>query len=145
MAIANKYATPNILNSYAAFLFSGGLGGFLLSGIKTGSLERSWSFHSLFAGASTASLVALCGYLTKQGTPVVEGDGTYKKFMIGVHLGILLPPIYAGLFSWRAINAIQNPAKPRYLGVLFSTLAVGSIITEYFLYTLKPKNIKKAK
>jgi hypothetical protein len=61
-------------------------------------------------GSATSSLVALCGYLTRHGTPK-EGDPNYKQFKIGVHLGIILPIVYAGLFSWRAYLSSKNPEK----------------------------------
>lgn len=121
-------------------------------------------------GGATSSLIAICGYLTRHGTPK-EGDPNYKKFMIGVHVGIILPIIYAGLFSWRAYISSKNPEK-MYLvivsifltyhlllicfncyqnvnipkqTVIISSLAVGSVLTECLLIKLKPKKDKERK
>ena len=57
---------------------------------------------------------------------------------IGIHIGLVLPVIFGGVFAWRASNNASKPEK-LYLFMLLLVMAVGSAAAFVLLLKAKPK------
>jgi hypothetical protein len=117
--------TPTlVLAGYAVFLALGGFAGFALSGFSPKA--RS----SLIVGCSTAAVIAVCAYLSR-----VSAGVRMRK--IGIHLGLVLPLLLAGVFGWRSWLASASPDK-MYLAQLLACMAAVSVVVLATLIKLKP-------
>jgi hypothetical protein len=58
--------------------------------------------------------------------------------MIGIHVGLILPLIFAGLFGWRAYKAYADPAK-LYLAIILAIMTLGSVLAFGLLLRARPK------
>lgn len=118
--------TPLIMYLYALFLTACGFAAFALSGFA--START----ALIVGFGTAVVMAICGLLA----------GMISKSkamgMVGIHVGLILPLIFAGLFGWRAYKAYADPAK-LYLAIILAIMALGSVIVFGLLLSARPK------
>jgi hypothetical protein len=120
-----------ILLAYAVFLLVCGATGFAQSGF------RPQARSALVVSASTAALMALCAYLSR-----VSASTRSRK--IGIHLGLLLPLLLAGVFAWRAHLAWTSPDKA-YVANLLASMAAGSLVTLVALLVHKPPPPPKKK
>lgn len=111
---------------YAGFLAACGFAAFAMSGFAANART------ALIVGCGTAFVMIICG--------VLAGMIHRNKMagMIGIHLGLILPLIYAGLFGWRAWQAYADPAK-LYLAVILAIMALGSVIVFGWLLSVRPK------
>jgi hypothetical protein len=112
---------------YAAFLAGCGFLAFAMSGFAANART------ALFVGFGTAVVMVMCGLLA----------GVIKKNrsagMIGIHVGLILPLIFAGLFGWRAFKAYADPAK-LYLAIILAIMALGSVLVFGLLLRARPKS-----
>ena len=108
-----------VLYGYASFLFGGGLIGFAAAGFAAKAKT------ALIVGAGSALVALCCGVAADVRPTPKKGEDGFKRWMIGVHLGLLLPVILAPVFVWRAVKALGIPEKA-YLGKLFIVLAAGA-------------------
>jgi hypothetical protein len=58
--------------------------------------------------------------------------------MIGVHVGLVLPLLFAVAFAARAYGAFGNPDK-RYLAIILTVMAIGSVIAFVLILLARPK------
>jgi len=104
-----------ILYCYAAFLALCGFAAYAMSGFAANART------ALIVGFGTAVVMVIFGFLA----------GMIHKNraagMIGIHVGLVLPLVFAVLFGWRAYQAYADPAK-LYLAVILAIMAVGSVI-----------------
>jgi hypothetical protein len=118
--------SPAILFAYAAFLAACGFAAFAMSGFAANART------ALIVGFGTAVVIAVCAALA----------GMIHKNraagMIGIHVGLILPLIFAGLFGWRAYKAYADPAK-LYLAVILAIMALGSVMVFALLLRSRPK------
>ena len=59
--------------------------------------------HSLYAGAGSGLLMALCG-LGSFGAPR-KGEPSYKRWMIAVHVGLMLNALFTAVFALQFARA----------------------------------------
>lgn len=79
---------------------------------------------AILSGATCGGLMIGSGYLASRSTPRARN--------IGRGAGTLLPLLFSGVFSWRAIIAWQATAagQPKlYVAVLLSTMALAALAT----------------
>ena len=117
--------SPAILYVYAAFLAICGLVAFAMSGFAANART------ALIVGFGTAIVIAICAALA----------GMFHRNrtagMIGIHVGLVLPLIFAILFGWRAWQAYADPAK-LYLAVILAIMALGSVIAFIMVLRTRP-------
>ena len=116
-----------ILLGYAVFLAACGFVAFAMSGFAANART------ALIVGFGTAVVVAICGVLAG----MIDRNRTAG--MIGIHAGLVLPLIFAGLFAWRAWQAYADPAK-LYLAAILGIMALGSLIVFAMLLSARPKS-----
>lgn len=110
-------------------------GGYLAACGAYGAKISGWTaMHSLYAGAGGGLALALCGLLSV--------GGTKKKYMIGVHIGLLLQLLFTGVFTLQAYKSYGVPEKADRFP-LFVAMAGGSVIALGLMRALKPKPKKK--
>jgi hypothetical protein len=118
--------SPAILYVYAAFLAACGLVAFAMSGFAANART------ALIVGFGTAIVIAICAALAG----MVHRNRAAG--MIGIHVGLLMPLIFAILFGWRAWQAYADPAK-LYLAVILAVMALGSIVAFLLVLRTRPK------
>lgn len=133
-------SVASCLKLYSASLFLGGFQGFAMSGFAPKGKT------SIIFGVGSALLTFGCAQMaTVTGDkPPAKGEAGYKKWMIGVHLGLLLPVLFGAMFTWRGIKAWPVEEK-RYLSYLFIELDVFSAVALAAMLRFKPKKEKKDK
>eukprot|EP00050_Salpingoeca_kvevrii_P020589 m.100424 g.100424 ORF g.100424 m.100424 type:complete len:92 (+) comp8928_c0_seq2:1497-1772(+) len=87
-------------------------------------------------GAASAAAVFVCSILTSY-------PGGVRR-AIGVHIGLILPIVFTGVFMWRGQKAFADPKK-QYLGYLLAVMAIGSLFALVGLLANKPPSPRKAK
>ena len=91
------------------------------------------AMHSLYAGTGAGAALAVCGLLAI--------SGSYKLYMIGVHLALLLEALFLVVFGAQAFRSYGVPEKEDRLP-LFTAMFTGTFVAILALRILKPK--KKA-
>ena len=96
-----------VLYAYALFLFGGGFYGFHAAGYAAKAKS------SIIMGTASAACSLVCAVLSDSGSgaPPAKGEPGYKKWMIGVHLGLMLPLLFAPVFGWRVRRRSQLPRE----------------------------------
>mmetsp|Transcript_25991 Transcript_25991/g.79959 ORF Transcript_25991/g.79959 Transcript_25991/m.79959 type:complete len:127 (-) Transcript_25991:72-452(-) len=125
-------AVATTLVSYGGFLAACGWYGAHESGYTT--------MHSLYAGLGSGALMVLCG-AGSVGSPV-KGDPTYKRWMIAVHVGLMLNALYIVVFGIQFARSRGLPEKAD-RNFLFMLMTFGSVMSLYTLVKLKPKKKKE--
>jgi predicted transporter len=118
--------SPAILALYAVFLAACGLAAFAMSGFAANART------ALIVGFGTAFVIAICALLANM------FHKNKAAGMIGIHAGLILPLIFAGLFGWRAWKSYADPAK-LYLAVILAVMSLGSVIVFAMLVKARPK------
>ena len=118
--------TPVIMFTYAVFLAACGFAAFAMAGFASNAKT------ALIVGCGTAAVMIICGLLAG----IIKKNRTAG--MIGIHAGLLLPLIFAGLFGWRAYKAYADPAK-LYLAIILAIMALGSVVVFGLLLSARPK------
>ena len=119
-------SAPIIMFLYAAFLAVCGFIAFAMAGFASNART------ALIVGTGTAVVMIICGVLAR----MIHTNRTAG--MIGIHVGLVLPLIFAALFGWRAYQAYADPAK-FYLAVILAIMAVGSVLAFVMLLLKRPK------
>lgn len=58
--------------------------------------------------------------------------------MVGIHVGLVLPVLFAVAFAARAYGAFSKPEK-RYLAIILTVMAIGSVIAFVLILLTRPK------
>jgi hypothetical protein len=120
--------TPILMVVYVAFLATCGVVAFAMSGFASNART------SLIVGFGTAAVMVTCGWLAS----MIKRNKAAG--MIGIHVGLILPLIFAGLFGWRAYKAYADPSGGKlYLATILSIMALGSILAFGLLLSARPK------
>ena len=122
-----------ILLGYAAFLAICGFVAFAMSGFAANART------ALIVGCGTAVVIAICGVMAG----MIHRNRTAG--MIGIHVGLVLPLLFAGAFGFRAYSTFNGgvPEK-RYLAIILSVMAVGSILAFIAMLMMRPKSAGQA-
>ena len=115
-----------ILYLYAAFLAICGFAAFAMSGFAANART------ALVVGFGTAVVMIIFGFLAGM------KHKNRAAGMIGIHVGLLLPLVFAVLFGWRAYKAYADPAK-LYLAIILAIMALGSVVVFGLLLSARPK------
>jgi hypothetical protein len=120
--------TPILMSVYAAFLAGSGFLAFAMSGFASNART------ALIVGFGTAVVMVICAVLA----------GMIRKNraagMIGIHAGLILPLIFAGLFGWRAYKSYADPSGGKlYLAIILAAMALGSALVFGLLLSARPK------
>ena len=92
------------------------------------------AMHSLYSGAGGGAVLALCG--------VMSMSGSYKLYMIGVHIALLLQLLFVVVFAVQAFRSYGVPEKEdRFM--LFVEMGLGSAVALALMVVFKPKKAKK--
>ena len=92
------------------------------------------AMHSLYAGTGAGAALAVCGLLAI--------SGSYKLYMIGVHLALLLEALFLVVFGVQAFRSYGVPEKQDRFP-LFVAMGVGSVVALGLMVAFKPKKAKK--
>src|SRR5262245_45953676 len=118
--------SPKLMFIYAAFLLICGIVAFALANFE-------WTAKTaLIVSGATATLRVICG-LMSQATHRQKAVG-----MIGIHLGMFLPLLFAGAFAfqaWKSWQKYQLGERHLYLPVIVAIMSVGSLVA--FIAILK--------
>jgi hypothetical protein len=112
-------------------------GAFLAACGCYGAASADWApaaMHSAYAGGGTGAALVLCA--------IMAASQSYKLYMIGVHLALLLQLLLVGVFSWQAYRSYGVPAKADRFP-LFVVMGVGSVVALAAMRAFKPKKAKK--
>ena len=94
--------------------------------------DKSRAVTALYAGGGSAVLMWLCAVMAMQ----IERKRTIG--MIGIHVGMVLPLLFAiefGRRSWKNFHA----ANKEYLAIIFAIMAAGSVIAFILILFTRPK------
>lgn len=123
--LPNAAPVAGVLAAHGAFLGGCGLYGAYMS---------KWTaMHSLYAGAGGGLALAACGLLSI--------GGTKKRYMIGVHIGLLLQLLFTGVFGLQAYKSYGVPEKADRFP-LFVVMGAGSVVALVLMRLLKPPKKK---
>eukprot|EP00631_Chrysoreinhardia_giraudii_P006442 CAMPEP_0197413530 /NCGR_PEP_ID=MMETSP1170-20131217/381_1 /TAXON_ID=54406 /ORGANISM="Sarcinochrysis sp, Strain CCMP770" /LENGTH=131 /DNA_ID=CAMNT_0042940119 /DNA_START=13 /DNA_END=408 /DNA_ORIENTATION=- len=111
-----------------------------LTGWYGSAATKYATMHSLYSGAGGGAIVAVCGVFS-WGPPPAKGDPNYKRWMVFVHLGLVLVGVFGVVFGIQFLRASSNPAKTLQTK-LFAAMAAASGVALVGLVRAKPK--KKA-
>lgn len=124
--------SPRIMFLYAAFLLVCSLLAFVLAD------DKSKAGTALYMGGGSAIVIALCGFMAGQiHTRRVIG-------MIGIHAGLILPALFAIEFTRRGYGNFTKTDGKTYLAVIFTVMAVGSVIAFLAILKTRPPMNKRA-
>ena len=124
----NALAVALVLLAHGAFLAGCGYHGAAQSDFAPKAM------HSFYAGAGGGAVLALCGIMTMA--------GSYRLYMIGVHIALLLQLLFVVVFSVQAFRSHGVPEKEdRFL--LFVEMGLGSVVALVLMVLFKPKKAKK--
>ncbi len=148
----HKLRSPLVLFGYALFLAAAGFGAWAASGFD----DRART--AVMSGLVAGTIIAVCAILAMR-LPHNRTVGS-----IGIHLGLLFPVLFAGVFLWRAFEAytgwkISEPPlealvtahnlvamegdeiapKPFYLPILLGSMALVSAGVFGALVAMRPK------
>ncbi|MCA9284159.1 MAG: hypothetical protein KDA22_03020 [Phycisphaerales bacterium] len=85
--------SPRIMLIYAIFLVACGVAAFAMSGFDARART------ALIAGGGAAAVMAGCAFMAAQ------LQRSRAVGMTGIHLGLIAPMVFAGLFLWRGLEA----------------------------------------
>ena len=130
------YTVHGVLYLYGTFVFGGCFAGFAAAGFDAKAKS------SVIVGAVSAACAVACARLSTPAgaAPPQKGEPGYKAWMMGVHLGLMLPALLAPVFAWRAYKSSHA-----WLATLLGGLAAGSLVALAALVRLKPKKKKDNK
>ena len=120
----NASPVAGVLVGHGVFLAACGL---------FGASSNGWApsaMHSAYAGIGSCVVLTGCGILSL---------GSRKMYMIGVHIGLLLQLLFAGVFS---VQAYKSYGKADNRFPLFITMATGTVAALGLMRALKPKKPK---
>jgi hypothetical protein len=101
-----------------------------------GSYSAGWAakaMHSAYAGTGAGVALGACAALT--------AAPSYKMYMIGVHLALVLQVVFTGVFGIQAFRSFGVPAKADRFP-LFVAMGLGSLAALGAMYAFKPKKKK---
>ena len=128
--------SPRAMLIYAGFLFLCGVIAFGFSGF-------SWEHGKTGIIIPTVCALAMVGcaaLAAKLSTNRAMG-------MIGIHVGLLLPLVFAGAIGWRAYAGWQKLGTPdgkTYLVVILAILAVGSLVGFVAILRTRPAKVARS-
>jgi hypothetical protein len=99
--------------------------------------DKSKATTAVYAGGGAALLMLLCGWMANQ----IETRRTIG--MIGIHVGLVLPLVYAIEFARRAYSNFAGADGKTYLAVIFTALAVGSVVAFIAILRTRPKRSER--
>ena len=123
--------SPRLMFAYAVFLVICGFTAYFMApaGAKAGT--------ALVVSSATAAVMVICGSMA--------GALNRNRVvgMIGIHAGLVLPLVFALLFGMRAYAAFGNPEK-RYLAIILTVMAIGSVIAFVLILLTRPRPADRA-
>jgi hypothetical protein len=111
---------------YAIFLVACGLTAYFMAPPNANAAT------ALVVSSVTAFLIVVCAVMAAR-LPRNRTVG-----MIGIHAGLVLPLLYAVLFGLRANASFAN-ANKRYLAIILTVMAIGSVIAFFLILLTRPK------
>jgi hypothetical protein len=101
-----------------------------------------WALTGFEARAKTAILSGGITGATMIAMGFVSASPSHKLKMIGIHLGMVLPLVFGGVFVWRASvgwKAVAAGMPKVGTSVLISLMAVASFVTLATILKMRPK------
>lgn len=123
-----RNAASKILFGYGLFLIVCGFLGWAATGFSSSGKT------AIMSGGVSGALVLVSAWLA--------GRPAKKLQMIGAHLGLVLPLLFAIPFTWRGIVGWQATAAGEdklYVAILLSSMALASLIVFVLLIMNRPK------
>lgn len=118
--------SSRLMLAYAAFLVICGAIAFFMAP------PNAKASTALIVSAGTATLMVICAAMAAS----LQRKRTLG--MIGIHVGLVLPLVFAILFGVRGYGAFSNPEK-RYLAIILTVMAIGSVIAFVLILLTRPK------
>ncbi|KAL1523104.1 hypothetical protein AB1Y20_018061 [Prymnesium parvum] len=103
-----------------------------------GAAAAGWTpkvMHSAYAGLGSCAALSLCALLS--------AGGTRWRYMVGVHVGLLLQTLLTGVFAVQSFRSFGVPEKQDRFP-LFVVMTLGSAGALAAMFLLKPKKKKAA-
>jgi hypothetical protein len=114
---------------YALFLAVCGFAAFGLAGFDWAHAKTA-----LIVGLGTAAVIVVCALLAGMLAR------NRAAGMIGIHLGLVLPLLFAAMFAWRAYKTFDTGGdEKRYLAIVLTVMAAGSLIAFIAILMTRPK------
>eukprot|EP00320_Phaeocystis_rex_P021989 CAMPEP_0119058234 /NCGR_PEP_ID=MMETSP1178-20130426/2597_1 /TAXON_ID=33656 /ORGANISM="unid sp, Strain CCMP2000" /LENGTH=134 /DNA_ID=CAMNT_0007039143 /DNA_START=38 /DNA_END=442 /DNA_ORIENTATION=- len=133
MPAAEKKEAPNAAPAAGVLLLHGL---YLAAFGSFGAAQHDWApkaMHSAYAGAGGGGALVLCSLLSI--------SGSYKLYMIGVHLALLLQLLFTFVFVLQAYKSYGVPEKQDRFP-LFVAMGLGSVVALGMMRIVKPKKKK---
>lgn len=92
-AMSTSLRSPKIFFAYAIFLAAAGIGAWAASGFSEAART------AVISGVGSGTLVLVCGVFASM------YNRKPKLASVGIHVGMLLTLMFAGVFLWRAFEA----------------------------------------
>ena len=125
--------SPQLMFVYALFLVICGVAAFGLSGF-----DWTHAKTALIVSVATAAVMALCGALASM------YPRNRSLAMIGIHAGLVLPLLFAGLFGWRAYKTFSTGGEAKlYLAIVLTVMAAGSLIAFIAIAKTRPSLVSR--
>jgi hypothetical protein len=122
--------SPGIMFVYALFLAASGFTAFALAGF-----DWTHAKTALIVGLGTAAAMVLCAALASM------YPRNKPAAMVGIHVGLVLPLVFAGLFGWRSYKTFSTGGDAKlYLAIVLAVMAVGSLVA-FILIAMKRPNL----
>jgi len=99
--------------------------------------DKSRAMTALYAGGGSAFLMWICAAMAMQ------IERTRAIGMIGIHVGMVLPFLFAIEFGRRSWKNFHAPEK-EYLAIIFAIMAVGSIVAFAAILLTRPSKADRA-
>lgn len=120
--------SPRLMYAYAVFLVICGFVAYFMAP------PTANAGTALIVSSGSAAVMVICAAMAG----AIHRKRTVG--MIGIHAGLLLPMLFAVLFAFRAYKTYSggDPDK-RYLAIILTIMAVGSVIAFVALAMTRPK------
>jgi hypothetical protein len=124
--------SPRLMMVYAVFLVACGVVAYFMA--PTGSNPAT----ALVVSSATAAIMVICAAMAG----ALNRNRTVG--MIGIHAGLVLPVIFGALFAYRAVSTFQGAQNKRYLAVILTIMAAGSVLAFLAILMTRPKLADRA-
>jgi hypothetical protein len=123
--------SPKIMFVYAAFIAICAAVAFMLA------QDKSKAGTALYFGGGAAALVWVCGLMAMQ----IERKRAVG--MIGIHVGLVLPLLFAIEFGRRAYKNLWTPEGKEYLGIIFAVMTIASVVAFIAILVTRPTKAQR--
>ena len=97
-------------------------------------------YNAAMALDAAAISTLFCAILANvgDGAPPKKGEAGYMKWMIGVHLGLLLPPVFVLCAVLVSVLGLEDLSTPRRASTMW-LVSIASLVALAYIIRLRPR------